>query len=226
MLQSALKIVPASAKQGALSLAAGSAALKPFALSLPGVSGPPQTHSSDFGVNKAPCDPSAHWGVGSTGLRHPLCSPHCHGCWGGETILLLSCNLDGVGSYHVRHPRAKGGIQTTGSCSFKHWLSAKRGTPSKPACSPLISLRNRRCSKWTRARINNLGLADPACTPFSEQNPDTNSTNEQTRNLRKTCRHYPANRVIGLRILAWLTVFLRETVCPSDHFFPDILYAK
>lgn len=88
------------------------------------------------------------------------------------------------------------------------------------ACSPLISLRNRRCSKWTRARINNLGLADPACTPFSEQNPDTNSTNEQTRTLHKTCKHYPANRVIGLRILAWLTVFLRETVCPSDHFFP------
>lgn len=66
-------------------------------------------------------------------------------------------------------------------------------------CSPLISLRNRCCSKWTRARINNLGSADPACTPFSEQNPDTNSTDEQARSLHKTCKHYLANRAIRLR---------------------------
>ena len=134
---------------------------------------------SEFGFNKA------RWWSLCTSLWEAQCKVYADftlmdaGDLG--TGFPMSCYLERT-KVCVCPPRAKGRIQTTRSCSFRHWPSARVGTTSKSERDPAGSwgqnifsihfIKTWCCSKWMRAHINNLEFASSAWIPFSKQNPN------------------------------------------------------
>ena len=153
---------------------------------------------SEFGFNKA------RWWSLCTSLWEAQCKVYADftlmdaGDLG--TGFPMSCYLERT-KVCVCPPRAKGKIQTTGFCSFRHWPLARVGTTSKSGRDPagcwgqnifsIHFIKTWCCSKWMRATSIIGSLRPQPGFHFPNRIQISSGNNkQQIWNLSRTCYYW------------------------------------